>query len=71
MNSKKQKEETEALEVLVSKFKAPLDVIKELRVDFIEFLHYMETLFNPWKLKITLDSAINLYNTGYDERDFY
>ena len=63
----KQKEELEdlALQTISKCFQAPIEYICSLRIDYVDFLHYMQTLSNPYNCNITLDSAVELYNNGY------
>lgn len=69
MNLEKQNVEQEDLDQLVTKlsegFNAPIEVIKSLRVDYADFLHYMQTLVNPYNSNVTLDCALSLFELGY------
>lgn len=58
-------EEYIAVGVLADKFLAPPSVIIDTRVDYVEFLHYMQTLANPYNSTITLDGATELFECGF------
>lgn len=59
-------ENNKAIGLLADYFNAPIKVIKSLFVNPENFLNYMETLYNPWNVPLTLKQCINLFNNGYD-----
>ena len=58
-------EEYMAVGVLADKFLAPPSVIIDTRVDYIEFLQYMQTLANPFNSSITLNGAVELFENNF------
>lgn len=65
----KQNVEQEDSEVLIGLladgFFCSPEYIRSLRVDYAEFLHYMQTLVNPFNSTITLKGAVKLFNEEY------